>query len=606
MDKKVHFNIGYMLIVFIAITLFQSWWGERQKTETIPFSEFEQLLKDGKIAAVNVRENYLDGTLVKPLPDGRQEFSTVTVAPNVADMLEKYHVKITGVVENHFVGTLLSWVIPAALFYGVWMFLMRRSGGQGLGGLMSIGKSRAKIFVEKDTKVTFADVAGVDEAVNELKETVNFLKDPKRLGRLGARIPKGVLLVGPPGTGKTLLARAVAGEAGVPFFSISGSEFVEMFVGVGASRVRDLFEQARKVAPCIIFIDELDALGRARGAGPMAGGHDEKEQTLNQLLMELDGFDPQTGIVLLAATNRPEVLDPALLRPGRFDRQVLVDRPDRSGRVAILKIHLKGITVATEIDPVRIAAMTPGFSGADLANLVNEAALHATKRDAESVTMDDFSVAIERIVAGSERKSRLIIPKEREVIAFHEMGHALVAMATPGSDPVQKVTIVPHGIGALGYTMQRPIEDRFLSTRAELKDKMAVLLGGRSAEALVFDEISTGAGDDLEKATHIAREMVTRFGMSKELGQMAYETRHDSFLGNQDSGTRDYSEQTAREIDCAVRSLIDEAAATAMQILKTYRTQLDVGAKTLLEKETLLPEELSKLEPLVIHQKAVA
>ena len=486
------------------------------------------------------------------------------------------------------------------------MFLMRRSGGQGLGGLMSIGKSRAKVFVEKDTKVTFADVAGVDEALNELKETVNFLKDPKRLGRLGARIPKGVLLVGPPGTGKTLLARAVAGEAGVPFFSISGSEFVEMFVGVGASRVRDLFEQARKVAPCIIFIDELDALGRARGAGPMAGGHDEKEQTLNQLLMELDGFDPQTGIVLLAATNRPEVLDPALLRAGRFDRQVLVDRPDKTGRVAILKIHLKGITVATEIDPVQIAAMTPGFSGADLANLVNEAALHATKRDAESVTMDDFSVAIERIVAGSERKSRLIIPKEREVIAFHEMGHALVAMATPGADPVQKVTIVPHGIGALGYTMQRPIEDRFLSSRAELKGKMAVLLGGRSAEALVFEEISTGAGDDLEKATHIAREMVTRFGMSKELGQMAYETQHDSFLGNPASVTRDYSEQTAREIDCAVRALIDEAATTAMQILKTYRAQLNVGAKDLLEKETLLLEELPKLEPLVMHQMAVA
>lgn len=596
MDKKVHFNIAYLLAAFIAITLFQGWWGQYQSVETIPFSEFEQLLKDGNIAAVNVNDKYLTGTLVKPLPNGKQYYSTVTVTPDLADHLEKYNVKVTGVVENHIVGTILSWVIPGALFYGIWMFAMRKMGGQqGVGGLMSIGKSRAKIFVEKDTNVTFADVAGVDEALNELMETVNFLKDPQRLGRLGARIPKGVLLVGPPGTGKTLLARAVAGEAGVPFFSISGSEFVEMFVGVGAARVRDLFEQARKVAPCIIFIDELDALGRARGAGPMMGGHDEKEQTLNQLLMELDGFDPQTGIVLLAATNRPEVLDPALLRAGRFDRQVLVDRPDKVGRIEILKIHLKKIQTATEIDPAKIAAMTPGFSGADLANLVNEAALRATKREAESVTMDDFSVAIERIVAGSERKSRLLILKEREVISFHEMGHALVAMATPGADPIQKVTIVPHGIGALGYTMQRPTDDRYLASLRELKGKMAVLLGGRSAEALVFEEISTGASDDLEKATHIARDMVTRFGMSAELGQMVYETQRDTFLGNPASVSRDYSEQTAREIDCAIRSLVDEAAKTATEILKTYRAQLNAGAKDLLEKETLLPEELPSI-----------
>ena len=471
---------------------------------------------------------------------------------------------------------------------------------------MSIGKSKAKIFVEQNTKVTFDDVAGVDEARDELMETVNFLKEPKLNARLGARVPKGVLLVGPPGTGKTLLARAVAGEAGVPFFSISGSEFVEMFVGVGAARVRDLFEQARKVAPCIIFIDELDALGRARGVGPMAGGNDEKEQTLNQLLMELDGFDPQTGIVLLAATNRPEVLDPALLRAGRFDRQVLVDRPDKIGRVAILKIHLKRIQASTEIDLVQIAAMTPGFSGADLANLVNEAALQATKRDAPSVAMVDFTAAFERIVAGLERKSRLLIPAERKVVAFHEMGHALVAMATPGADPVQKISIVPRGIGALGYTMQRPADDRFLMSRTALKGKMAVLLGGRSAEALVFEEISTGASDDPEKATHIARDMVTRFGMSSELGQMAYETQRDTFLGNPAATTHDYSQETAREIDCAIRALVDEAGKTAMNVLKTYRSQLNEGAKNLLEKETLLPGELPSLDLRLTPQKVLS
>ena len=413
-----------------------------------------------------------------------------------------------------------------------------------------------------------------------------------------------MLLVGPPGTGKTLLARAVAGEAGVPFFSISGSEFVEMFVGVGAARVRDLFDQARKVAPCIIFIDELDALGRARGVGPLSGGHDEKEQTLNQLLMELDGFDPQTGIVLLAATNRPEILDPALLRAGRFDRQVLVDRPDKIGRIAILKIHLKRIEAGKDVNPEQIAALTPGFTGADLANLVNEAALQATKRDAQAVGMADFTVAIERIVAGLERKSRLLIPREREIVAHHEMGHALVALATPGADPVQKISIIPHGIGALGYTMQRPTDDRFLMSRTELKGKMAVLLGGRSAEALIFDEISSGATDDLEKATHIARTMVTRFGMSEDLGQMAYESQRDTFLGNPASVVHEYSEQTAREIDCAVRALIDEAAKTAMHILKTHRKQLEEGAKLLLEKETLLLDDLPHLDSHPRHRKA--
>ena len=597
-------NLIYTIVAILAILLFQSWWITRQTVETIPFSEFEQFLKDGKIAAVNVREHYLDGKLAKPLPDGRQFFSTVLVAPDVWVMLDKYKVKVTGVVESHFIGNLLSWVVPALVFFGVWVLVIRRyAGQQGIGSLMAIGKSKAKIFVEKDTNVTFADVAGVDEARNELMETVDFLREPKHHGRLGARVPKGVLLVGPPGTGKTLLARAVAGEAKVPFFSISGSEFVEMFVGVGAARVRDLFEQARKVAPCIIFIDELDALGRARGIGPMSGGHDEKEQTLNQLLMELDGFDPQTGIVLLAATNRPEILDPALLRAGRFDRQVLVDRPDKVGRIAILKIYLKRVQASKEIDPEQIAAMTPGFAGADLANLVNEAALQATRRDAQAVAMPDFTAAIERIVAGLERKSRLLVPKEREVVAFHEMGHALVALATPGADPIHKISIVPHGIGALGYTMQRPTDDRFLMSRTELKGKLAVLLGGRSAEALAFEEISTAAADDLDKATHIARNMVTRFGMSEELGQIVYETQHDTFLGNPTLVTHDYSEQTAREIDCAVRDLLDEAANTAMHILKTYRRQLDKGAELLLEKETLLPAELPQLVPITDQEQ---
>ena len=597
-------NLIYTIVAILAILLFQSWWITRETVETIPFSEFEQFLKDGKIAAVNVREHYLDGKLAKPLPDGRQFFSTVLVAPDVWVMLDKYKVKVTGVVESHFIGNLLSWVVPALVFFGVWVLVIRRyAGQQGIGSLMAIGKSKAKIFVEKDTNVTFADVAGVDEARNELMETVDFLREPKHHGRLGARVPKGVLLVGPPSTGKTLLARAVAGEAKVPFFSISGSEFVEMFVGVGAARVRDLFEQARKVAPCIIFIDELDALGRARGIGPMSGGHDEKEQTLNQLLMELDGFDPQTGIVLLAATNRPEILDPALLRAGRFDRQVLVDRPDKVGRIAILKIYLKRVQASKEIDPEQIAAMTPGFAGADLANLVNEAALQATRRDAQAVAMPDFTAAIERIVAGLERKSRLLVPKEREVVAFHEMGHALVALATPGADPIHKISIVPHGIGALGYTMQRPTDDRFLMSRAELKGKLAVLLGGRSAEALAFEEISTAAADDLDKATHIARNMVTRFGMSEELGQIVYETQHDTFLGNPTLVTHDYSEQTAREIDCAVRDLLDEAANTAMHILKTYRRQLDKGAELLLEKETLLPAELPQLVPITDQEQ---
>jgi cell division protease FtsH len=449
-------------------------------------------------------------------------------------------------------------------------------------------------------KVTFADVAGVDEAKDELKEVVAFLRDPAGYGRLGGRMPKGVLLVGPPGTGKTLLAKAVAGESGVPFFSISGSEFVEMFVGVGAARVRDLFEQARQKAPAIIFIDELDALGRARGIGPFSGGHDEKEQTLNQLLVELDGFDSSSGVVLLAATNRPEILDPALLRAGRFDRQVLVDRPDKTGRVQILDVHLRKARLAADVDPEQIAALTPGFTGADLANLVNEAALVATRRRAEAVTMTDFNEAVERIVAGLEKRNRLLNPREREVVAYHEMGHALVALALPGSDVVHKVSIIPRGIGALGYTIQRPTEDRFLMSREELENKMAVLLGGRAAEWVVFQNLTTGAADDLRRVTDLARSMVTRYGMSTVLGPIAYEQEKGSMLGSMQPSfgypeQRDYSQVTATTIDDEVRSIVQAAFDRTVALLKERREVLEVAARRLLEKETLNEHELLEL-----------
>jgi len=471
---------------------------------------------------------------------------------------------------------------------------------------MSVGRSKAKVFVETDTKTSFADVAGVDEAKAELQEIVAFLKDPASYGRLGGRVPKGVLLVGPPGTGKTLLARAVAGEANVPFFSINGSEFVEMFVGVGAARVRDLFEQAHQKAPCIIFIDELDALGRARGASPYGGGHDEKEQTLNQLLSELDGFDTRAGMVLLAATNRPEILDPALLRAGRFDRQVLVDRPDKIGRVQILRVHVKKIHMAADVDLETVAALTPGFTGADLANLVNEAALLATRRGAEAVTLVDFTAAMERIVAGLEKKNRLLNPHERAVVAHHEMGHTLVALSLPGTDTVHKVSIIPRGIGSLGYTIQRPTEDRYLMTRQELENKMAVLLGGRASETIVFGELSTGASDDLAKVTDIARSLVTRYGMTEELGLVVYEKSPRSFLGGEPQQMtyqeRSYSEATAREIDAAVKAIVEAAFRRTVTLLREQRDILERGARLLLEHETLDEADLAQLlakEPVV-------
>ncbi|MCC6534969.1 MAG: ATP-dependent zinc metalloprotease FtsH [Burkholderiales bacterium] len=598
MEKKTQFNVWYFVVATIAVLYMADAWKQYRQVEPIPYSEFQNLLKSGKVKEIAILDNFIQGTLLTPGADGRDKFITTRVETDLARDLAQYNVKFTGVVQSTWLKDLLGWVIPALVFFGIWMYVMRRfAEKQGLGGgFMSIGKSKAKIYMETDTKVTFDDVAGVDEAKEELKEVVSFLKSPQEYSRLGGRLPKGVLLVGPPGTGKTLLARAVAGEAGVPFLSISGSEFVEMFVGVGAARVRDLFEQARQKAPAIIFIDELDALGRARGAFGGMGGHDEKEQTLNQLLVEMDGFDPSAGLVLLAATNRPEILDPALLRAGRFDRQVLVDRPDRAGRVQILHVHLKKVRLGADVNADEIAALTPGFSGADLANLVNEAALLATRRKADAVEMQDFNAGIERIIAGLEKKNRLLNPHERRVVAYHEMGHALVASALPGSDPVHKISIIPRGVGALGYTIQRPTEDRFLMTRAELENKMAVLLGGRAAERIVFEHLSTGAADDLQKVTDIARSMIMRYGMDETLGHVAYENERRSFLPDMGGGSeRTYSEETAREIDRAVRGLIDAMFQRAVGLLSERRALLEAGAEQLLAKETITEKELKAL-----------
>jgi cell division protease FtsH len=596
------FNIWYWVAALIGLIAVQyAVTTVVQPVATIPYSQFQQLLNEGKVAEVGVSDRFLQGTLKEPLPGGQTRFSTTRVEPpEFAEELSRHGVRYTGQVESNFLPMLLSWVVPVLLFVGIWMWLGRRLAGQG--GLMQIGKSKAKVYVEADTGVTFADVAGVDEAKDELREVVDFLRDPGSYGRLGGRMPKGVLLVGPPGTGKTLLAKAVAGEAKVPFFSISGAEFVEMFVGVGAARVRDLFEQARTKAPAIIFIDELDALGRARGLGGAygGGGHSEAEQTLNQLLVEMDGFDSRSGLVILAATNRPEILDPALLRAGRFDRQVLVDRPDRSGRVQILGVHMRKVKLAPEVDAEKVAALTPGFTGADLANLVNEAALLATRRGAEAVSMEDFGNAIERIIAGLEKRNRLLNPKEREIVAYHEMGHALVALALPGADPVHKVSIIPRGIGALGYTIQRPTEDRFLMTREELEHKMMVLLGGRAAELLVFDHLSTGAADDLQRVTDIARSMVARYGMSERLGSVAYERDPRGLLAGPNAlplgpREREFGEETGNAIDAEVRAIIDGALERTLRLLRERRDVLERAARRLLETETLDEAELARL-----------
>ncbi|WP_065760026.1 ATP-dependent zinc metalloprotease FtsH [Pseudomonas defluvii] len=596
--KNFRWEFAFFAFAFIALVILQFMQSNRNPVEPIPYSQFLQLLEAHKVTDLKIEREQISGTLEEPI-NGHKQFSTVRVDPALATELSASgaDIRFTGIPESSFGSQLLGWLMPLMLLLFGWNLIMRSMAGkQGMGGLMGVGKSRAKIFVQQETGVTFADVAGIDEAKAELVEIVSFLKDKAKYARLGAHIPKGILLVGPPGTGKTLVAKAVAGEAGVPFFSISGSEFVEMFVGVGAARVRDLFEQARAAAPCIIFIDELDALGKMRGVGAF-GGNDEKEQTLNQLLAELDGFDPREGVVLLAATNRPEILDPALMRAGRFDRQIIIDRPDRKGRSEILKVHLKNVTVDPSINSERIADITTGFTGADLANLVNEAAIVATRRGAQTVTLDDFTAAVERIVAGVERKSSLLLPQERQVVAYHEMGHALAAATLPGMDPVHKVSIVPRAVGALGYTLQRPNADHFLVSCQTLKDRMVVLMAGRAAEFNVYGQISTGAADDLAKATDIARQLVTRFGMSETLGQAVLERRTASYLGENLLAARDkdYSEHTAREIDLAIRALLEDAYSRAKALLEQRRTDLDTGARLLLEKETLTPEEFPAL-----------
>lgn len=593
--KQKQFSIWYVFIALWALMLFQVFVTPFFNPTEIPYSEFKASVAAGKVEEVSISTTVIHGRMKADHAKEGRVFDTIRVEdPTLVRDLEAQHVKITGVIESTLLRDLLSWIVPIALFAGFWLFLLRRMG-QGQGGFMTVGRSKAKIYMEKEVKVSFADVAGVDEAIQELQEVIEFLKTPEKFTRLGGKIPKGILLVGPPGTGKTLLAKAVAGEAGVPFFSISGSEFVEMFVGVGAARVRDLFVQAKEMAPCIIFIDELDALGKVRGMGPMA--HEEREQTLNQLLVEMDGFDPRAGVILMSATNRPEILDPALLRAGRFDRHVLVDRPDKIGRLAILKVHARGVPLALNADLDAIAAMTAGFVGADLANLINEAALLAVRRGKDQVGTDELQEAVERVIAGLEKKNRVLNQAEKERVAHHEVGHALVALSIPGADAVQKISIIPRGIAALGYTLQLPTEDRFLMTKSELENKVAVLLGGRVAEEIIYKEVSTGAQDDLLKATDIAKSMVKVYGMSEKLGQISFERdRQPLFIqAGQPQGPGDYSEATAREIDCEVRRIIDEQHDRVRALLDSQQNILREAARLLLGKETITGEELKAI-----------
>ena len=596
MEKHHKFSIWYVLLGVWAVLIIQSYIASMFAAQIIPYSQFLNLLKAGKIVDVAVTANQIQGKMKVDggAPDETKVFKTIRVDPELSTLLEQYKVIFKGEIESTFLRDILSWIFPIILFVGIWYFFMKKMGSQQA-GFMTIGKNKAKIYMENELNVTFKDVAGVDEAKQELIEVVEFLKNPGKFSELGGRIPKGILLVGPPGTGKTLLAKAVAGESGVPFFSLSGSEFVEMFVGLGAARVRDLFVQAKEKAPCIIFIDELDALGKARGMGTY-GGHDEREQTLNQLLAEMDGFDPKVGVILMAATNRPEILDPALLRPGRFDRHILVDRPDKTGRMEILKVHLRNIKAAADLDLEKLANMTPGMAGADLANLVNEAALLAVRRDKKEVGMPEFEEAVERIVAGLEKKNRLINPDERKTVAYHEMGHAIVALSLPGTDPVQKISIIPRGIAALGYTMQVPTGDRFLMKKTELLNKIASLLGGRAAEEIIFGDISTGAHNDLARATDITKSMIKEYGMSDRLGQVYFaRERQQQFLdmGLQEAG--DYSNATAEVIDEEIKTIISTEYAKALEILRSRKDILQKGAELLLEKEKIDGMELKAL-----------
>ncbi len=595
MNRNTQIPLWYLLLPLVALFIGMHLLMERQG-EHVSYSEFKQLVAERKVEDLTISSTTIQGRIKesgKPSEKGKPFYTFRVEDPSLIKTLEEKNITFVGVPETSWMRDLLIWVVPFLLLFVVFRVLYQRVGPPQ--GLLSWGQSRAKLYVQDEVKTTFEDVAGVDEAKEELQEVVEFLRHPQKFQVLGGRIPKGVLLVGPPGTGKTLLARAVAGEAKVPFFSISGSEFVEMFVGVGAARVRDLFQQAMAKAPCIVFVDELDALGKARGISPQVS-HDEREQTLNQLLAEMDGFDPRKGVIIMAATNRPEILDPALLRPGRFDRQILVDRPDVTGREAILRVHARGIKLSPRVDLRVIAARTPGFAGADLANVLNEAALLAARRNKAEVEMDDLGEAIDRVLAGLEKKARVISAKEKEIVAYHESGHALVASSLPHADPVHKISIIPRGIAALGYTVQLPTEDRYLLTRSELLDRLTVLLGGRCAEELIFHEVSTGAQDDLMKATDMARRMVTEYGMSESLGPVSFEhKRRPLFLPEGLPASREYAEETARAIDHEVKGLLDEACESARAILQRRQETLHRLAKILLDREVLEGAELQEI-----------
>jgi len=602
MRKEHKFSLAAVLIGFAVLLLIQMYL-QAENIQQVSYSTFKKDLAAGEIQNVTITNSLIRGTLKVTDAQGKtktEPFVTVRVTdPSLIPELEAHNVTFTGAIQNTWLRDLFFlWILPIGVLWLIGRVMFKKLGpGSGMLSLGGLGKTKAKIYAQSEVGVTFADVAGVDEAKEELAEVVEFLRNPRKFQYLGGRIPKGVVLVGPPGTGKTLLSKAVAGEAGVPFFSVSGSEFVEMFVGLGAARVRDLFAQAQEKAPCIIFVDELDALGKARGANPL-GGHDEREQTLNQLLVEMDGFETNKGVIIMAATNRPEILDPALLRPGRFDRQVLVDRPDLAGREAILKVHAKGVKLGPNVDLHVLAARTPGFVGADLANLINEAALLAARRNKRHVEMSDLEEAVERVVAGLEKKTRVMSSQERERVATHEAGHALVAASVPTADPVHKISIIPRGIAALGYTLQLPTEDRYLLTRSELLDRLAVLLGGRVAEELAFGEVSTGAQNDLQRAADMARRMVKEYGMSDKLGAVAFEPeRHPLFLqaGDIFGTSRPYSEETARQIDEEVRRLIEEAHTRVRGVLAKREADLHAVAQRLLEKEVLEGEELQEL-----------
>ena len=611
------FSIWYLVLFFLAILAVQNYFELRQ-LQTVSYSDFRQLIDIKGVADLSLTTDLISGTLtpagvefltkdgrnpelaalVKQEGAGAPHFTTIRLEDkDLLSRLDSQGIAYTARLDRTWLTSLLSWLLPMLLLLGVWIYFIRKLGAGAGGGLMSIGKSKAKFYVEDETKVTFKDVAGVEEAIDELREIIEFLQNPGKFQSLGGKIPKGVLLVGPPGTGKTLLGRAVAGEAGVPFLSLTGSDFVEMFVGVGAARVRDLFAQAEEKAPCIIFIDELDAIGKARSVSPITGGHEERENTLNQLLSEMDGFDTRKGVIIMSATNRPEILDPALIRPGRFDRQILVDRPSLKGREDILKVHVRGVKLGEDVNLNTIAARTPGMVGADLANIVNEAALLAARKNKAAVSMEDFEEAIDRVMAGLEKRNRVMNPREKEIVAYHETGHALVAQSVPTADPVHRVSIIPRGIGALGYTLQLPTEDRYLMTRSELEDRLVVLLGGRVAEELIFQEASTGAQNDLFRATDIARSMIREYGMSDKLGPMTFEReRRPLFLESMmPPSSKDYSEATAKEIDREVAALVRRAYDRARDILAGQRQTLDQVARLLLEKEILEGDELRQL-----------